>query len=319
MGAIERMKENQEKLKALQDKGLDGSEVELDEKPEVEQEVKEEVKLEVKPEVDNAVKQEQTEAQRNAKAREQRLAEKVERQAQELASANARAAALEAARKPEPAAIDQEPNRAEDPEAHLEWRNRRLEEKIAKIEALANRSSEQTEAIQRRQQMEEQEKAEDRGLLTLERQAQAQLPDFNQVRDYLLMKQVSSMKALYPYLSDEQASVAVYKHLKTETNRMLGQGYDNPLIEMYNREKSSGGYQPPAPKDEKEEELRPDLSKVAKNRARNSGMAGVSGRGQGGELTASSVVGKGIPAGEYAKLSKADKAKVLDNLKHGRA
>jgi len=95
--------------------------------------------------------------------------------------------------------------------------------------------------------------------------------------------------------------------LHTAANYMK-QGLD-PIQEMYDDAKSLG-LTPVQTNHVEEKEIKPDLSKVAKNKARNSGM--VAGKGSGGKADISREhAATEMTVGQWSKLSAGEKKRLL--------
>jgi len=85
----------------------------------------------------------------------------------------------------------------------------------------------------------------------------------------------------------------------------------DPIEEMYHEAKELGYSAPPkAVEQEEKKEIKPDLDKIAANRARNAGTAAAKGTGTSGQLTGSTAAT--LTAKEWAALPKAEKDRILN-------
>lgn len=140
--------------------------------------------------------------------------------------------------------------------------------------------------------------------------------DFQGVADAYEMALMQSIKIQNPRLSQAQLVERTQRTILEKAGQYVKGGF-NPAEEMYHEAKALGikAYEKepegkPAPK--------PDLSKIAANKARNAGTAGAKGAGEKGQITP--VVAADMPAHEWAKLPIAQRKQIMDDLKaRGRA
>jgi hypothetical protein len=285
--------EKEESLEAVEEK-----EEIVESKEDTKEEVVEEVKEEPKEEPKKTPAQ-YAEERRAARAAKQALAE-------ELAIANARIAAMEAERaKEKESQPSGEPDKETDPIAWAEWRVSQTEKKLApKIEQL-----DQWREDQLRQAYHEQQKNQALAeVANFENEVRKTNADFDDVKQYYANMLAASVKIVNPKLSNESISKIVSDRMLLRASELLNDGHENPIAVMYQEAKALG-YRP---KQEKEEEVKPNLEKVAQNRSRNAGTAGASGQGDRGELTPSSAIG--MTNAEFAKLKPEQKKALFAQL-----
>jgi hypothetical protein len=115
-----------------------------------------------------------------------------------------------------------------------------------------------------------------------------------------------------PRMTHDQLLAETNKKLLMKASKYLNEGY-NPIEEMYEDAKSLGFKKIPkddAPAATEEVEVKkPDLSKVAANRARNAGMAAAKGRAGQPALTQQSAATMSVA--EWSKLPTAEKRRLL--------
>lgn len=239
---------------------------------------------------------------REKKTREDKLRE-------ELSAANARI--LELSKLPERTVTEDKPepapSRADDPVAYAEW-----EAKQAK--ALANETKSDMEKLSKRIDVKEQQQQQERlyqaaqeELISYEGAVRQKYPDYEDAKKYYANMLAFSIKSLNPKISDANLVKAVNNQIMLRASQLVNDGYENPVQAIYNEMKNMG-YQPKKPDDGKEEK-KPDLDRVAANRARNAGMTAAAGSSGRGELTKSAAAD--LTVAEWAKLPQAEKQRLL--------
>lgn len=278
--------ETKEQLKAAEEREQKEMEdaVKADDKPaEAEGETpaaKVEEKPEQKPEPEVAAEEEKP------KSPAQLRVEKRKREtdlAEQLVAARAKIAELERpAPKTEPEEVA--PSREDDPVAYAEHVAKGAAkaattalERLEKIEKNENTRA----AEQRTAALENAAKSE---LFQMENVLKQQLPDYDDVKAHYVKTLAFSFKSLNRNLTDQQLVQAVDAKIYADAIKLYEEGYENPVHALYDRIKADG--YTPSKATEKEEKLKPDLDKVAKNKARNAGtVAAAAGTGSG-EVTA---------------------------------
>jgi len=305
MGLKEVMEETRKQLEEAE-KAAPVEEVEVKEEPK-EELPKEEAKLEESKveEVKEEPKVEEPPAKTPSdyakERRENRAAAKL---AEELAIANARIAELTKPREPVMAA-DVEPDRAENPQEWTEW-------KIRKQDKLINELSSKTEAVSREEQSRRIRSQAEQEVIGYENQVRQQNPDYDAAKSFYANMLAASIKIINPKVTNQQLVQAVNDKLMLRASELLNEGHDNPIAAMYEEVKALG-FQPPKPQEQAtEKEIKPDLSKVAANRARNAGTAAAQGDGGRGELTPK--VAAAMTNREFAKLKPEEKKRIFQQL-----
>jgi hypothetical protein len=307
--------EVQEELKAkiAEAEKLEAEEVEKVEEPVVEAPVKEEEKpVEEKPaEPEKTVEVEvkKTPAEYAKERRDARaLSEQLTLANARIAEANARIAELSQPKRE--VSIDVEPDRSVDPQAHLEWKLRRADEKIAQTEAKLEKVGKWTEEQERQKQSDNMRMRAEQEVQNYEAVVRQQQPDYDQVKGWYANMLAASMKIVNPKITNDALVRAVNDRLMHRASELLNEGHDNPIAALYHEAKSLG-YHPQAASDSSKE-VKPDLAKVAANRARNAGTAAAQGDNGRGELTP--TVAAKLTNKEFAKLKPAEKQRLFQQL-----
>lgn len=239
---------------------------------------------------------------REKKTREDKLRE-------ELSAANARI--LELSKLPERAPAEDKPEpapiKADDPVAYAEW-----EAKQAKV--LAKETKSDMEKLSKRLDVKEQQQQQERlyqaaqeELISYEGTVRQKHPDYEDAKKYYANMLAFSIKSLNPKISDANLVKAVNNQIMLRASQLVNDGYENPVQAIYDEVKSMG-YQAKKPEENKEEK-KPDLDRVAANRARNAGMAAAAGSSGRGELTKSAAAD--LTVAEWAALPQAEKQRLL--------
>lgn len=262
-----------------------------EEKTDSQEEKKEEVKADKKTNADYA------------RERRERLKEQ-ERLREDLAAANARIAEL--TKPKEEVKRDEEPNKSEDPEAWAEWRTRQSDQQVKEARELAEKAYKEIEAEKQRKANEILiEKAQDE-LKTYEEDVKKTNPDYDDVKQFYANALAFSIKTMNPRITTDALVKAVNNQILLRASQYFNEGYENPVQAMYEEAKSMG-YQP---KKMAEEEKKPDLERVAKNRERNAGTAAAAGSGGRGEITKRYAATE-MTVQDWARLPKSERERIL--------
>lgn len=302
--AEETKKEDAALDKALEEPALeekkDAEKAEDDKKVDADA-VGEDAGKEEKPTADAA--KEKTAADHAKERREKKKREDI--LASELATANARIAELQKPREEAKAASDPEPDKAEDPQAWNEWKIRHQDKELADLKGWAQ---EERTAAQSKNLRE----AAINQLNGFEAEVARANPDYGQAKSYYATMLATSMKMLSPNMTNQQLSVAVENAMIQRAGHYMREGHENPVDAMY-QEAKAWGFQPKASEEAADKEIKPDLSKIAANKARNSGMAGANGRGGSAEITPKAAAT--MTNAEFARLKPDEKKKIFDRLR----
>lgn len=190
------------------------------------------------------------------------------------------------------------PNKDDDIEAYLEHKTKVLEEKLNEVEVLAKS---QAEEAKRHKMLESAE----REFISYEEKTRQKYKDYDDVRNFYIQQTMGAIKLINPEISNEALAEAVKGMFLTRAGKLIRDGYENPVAVMYEEAKKMGYKEP-------EQEKKPDLSKVAANRARNAGTVGASGGGDRGDLTPQTAATMKVK--DWAKLSKAEKDAIFSQL-----
>lgn len=301
MGLLESIKEDEKALEeAKKQEGSDDAEKPVEEVPAAEPE-----KAEAEPKPEGAV-EEEPKPKTNAEAARERREKKARETAlaEQLAEANRRIAELTQPREQAKTDTDPEPDKAEDPQAWNEWKIRKQGEELAEVrgyvqeDAAAKKQANTRNAAFQKINSYEQEVVKDN-------------PDYPAAKQYYATMLATAIKMQHPSVTNEQLSVAVENSMLRRAGDFLQQDpYCNPVEKML-EESRSWGFKVQEQAEEKE--VKPDLGKVAANKARNSGMAGAAGRGGSTEITPSSMME--MTNAEFAKLSPAQRKQAMDRLR----
>lgn len=135
--------------------------------------------------------------------------------------------------------------------------------------------------------------------------------DYDDVSNAYKQALAQSIKVQNPRISTDDLIERTNLALLKKAGAYLNQGFD-PIEEMYYDAKEYLGIKA-APKEVAKEEpakdLKPDLSKVAANKARNAGTAGAKGAGERGQITL--AVAAEMSVKEWASLPAAEKKRIL--------
>jgi hypothetical protein len=151
----------------------------------------------------------------------------------------------------------------------------------------------------------------EREFLDLEANFKSKVPDYDAVASDYIAALAQSIKVQNPRYTQAQVAEKTKEAVLVKAAGYLKAGYD-PIEEMYHDGKELGfGKKAAEPKEEKPEEIKPDMKKVAANRARSTGMAASNGRSEP-QLTPTAASNLNVAA--FTKLSKAEKQAVYAQL-----
>lgn len=201
------------------------------------------------------------------------------------------------------AIVDQEPDVNTNPVEWVKWNMEKTEAQLQEVKAW---KEEQSRAAQQNQTIQ----GAVQELSRYENEFKATAEDYDDVSGFMVNELKRSFKLMHPGASDDQITQAVQRHVLLEASRYAQAGL-NPVEEMYLRAKNELGYQPKTPvQEDTQEELRPDLDKIAKNKQRSAGMAGASGSPQRAVPSTKAAAAAMSPR-EWAKLSAEDKRRIM--------
>lgn len=232
---------------------------------------------------------------------------KERRQSRELRDQLEREQAARAALEARIAAMEKQavavPDKEVDPEAYRDFKTAELEKKLETVEKLTKAQLEESFR-------DKQKNAAIQEFTAYENQTRAQIKDYDDVRNFYIQQQLMAVKTLQPDISNADLETIVRDRLLTRAGQLLRSGYENPVAAMYDEAKRMG-YKPASASPEPTE-IKPDLAKVAANRARNAGTAGAMGGGDRGEITP--AVAAGFTGAEWMKLKPEEKARIFAQL-----
>lgn len=166
--------------------------------------------------------------------------------------------------------------RADDLEVELAVeRNRKVEEREAEEPSV-------NPEIQELVLSHRQTKAE-REFTALEMKYAATNPEYESISSQYTTALAQSIKVQNPRLSPQEVAEKTLHTLLKKASGYINQGYD-PIEELFHEAKELGITAKAAKREEaaeEEEEIRPDMKKLAANRKRSTGMGAASGRSEG--------------------------------------
>lgn len=206
-----------------------------------------------------------------------------------------------------PARLRRQAAAAEKKAAELEAKLRELEEKF---EARTEEPSEETPLPPALREIIEDHtitRAE-RELQSFEARARANNPEYDAVANAYTSKVFDSIMTLNPDKSPEQVFEMTKRQILQTASAYLNQGFANPAEEMFHRAKEMGIKAPVKEEPAAKEELKPDMAKVAANRARSAGMAAASGESKG-QMTKQAAAD--LTAAEWMKLPAEERRRLM--------
>lgn len=310
MSLAEVLEETKKQLSDLEKEENKEEEIKTEEeKEEKKEEVKEEVKEPPKEEAKEEVKAEEQPKKTNAdyaRERRERISE-AQRLRDELAAANARIVELTRPVGQTKQVEDPEPNKDDSPVEWADWRARQAEKKADAAAEIAMKASETLQKEERRRQGENLVQQAQNELIGYENEFKKNHTDYEDVKKFYVNSLAYGIKVLNPKITNEALAKAVNNQILLTASQYYNDGYANPIEAIYENVKNMG-YQPP--REEAKEEKKPDLSKVAKNRERNAGMAASAGGTGKGELTKRYAATE-MTAYEWAKLPVAERERLM--------
>lgn len=143
----------------------------------------------------------------------------------------------------------------------------------------------------------------------LESEFSSNVPDFEDVSIAYKTALYQSIRVQNPRKSHVELLEETRNTLLHKASNYMNKGLD-PIQEMYEEAKSLGFKALPKQEHQaQEEEIKPDLNKIAKNKSKNAGMVATQGGGAGATLTREAA--NELTSGEWAKLSASEKARIL--------
>lgn len=213
----------------------------------------------------------------------------------------------EAAQKAADAASDPEPSKDEDPDAWLEWRVRQVEkeanvakQKAAELEAF----TQQREQEFRQQKLIEQATIE---FVTLEAKFKEATPDYDDVAEHFVTRIRQDIGLRYPNATEAQINDAARTQLLQIASSYAQQG-QNPVEALYKLTKERLGYVPKQAA-AASDKAKPDLAKIAANKAKSASGAAAGGGASKPSITAEDAVN--MSTAEFAKLSPAEQRRLM--------
>lgn len=145
---------------------------------------------------------------------------------------------------------------------------------------------------------------------SLEAKFRTSNPDYDAVAGQYAQALAQSIKIQNPRLGNSEIAERTKQALLTKAGAHVRAGFD-PIEELYHEAKELGFTGKQAkPKEEVEEELKPDMSKLAANRKKSAGMAAASGKSEG-QLTKQAALE--LTNAEWSKLPAAEKRRLLSS------
>ncbi len=148
--------------------------------------------------------------------------------------------------------------------------------------------------------------------MSLESKFASANPDYHAVSSEYALALAQSIKIQNPRLSSAEVAEETKKAIIVKSANFLNKGFD-PIEELYNEAKELGfkgnSFKKEAKEEPKEEkEIKPDMKKLAENRAKSTGMTASSGESKG-QLTKQAAAD--LSVAEWAKLPKSEKQRLL--------
>lgn len=200
--------------------------------------------------------------------------------------------------------VSDEPNKADDPQAWTEWKLHQTEAKLAKVVDV-------TEKQERERAVQNLRNAALDEVQGYEAEVRAAYPDYDQAKSYYANMLAASMQNLNPDISNAELVQQVNDRMLGRASELLNKGHENPIAAM-REEALKWGFKPAEAQSVEEKVLKPDLAKVAANRARNAGTAGANGKGGQGEMTPQFAAT--ITNQEWSRMTPTQKKAIMDQL-----
>jgi len=194
-----------------------------------------------------------------------------------------------------------------------------LERQIAELKAQKPQEPEQeeVEAPQTDYELEQiklekRYEAAERAVVAMEQDFKQSAPeDFDDVSLQYKATIYRGLQADNPDYGHDQLLEATRRKLLEIAANHKAKGY-NPIEKMYLDGKRMGFKSIPKQEESVQEELKPDLNKIAANKRRNAGTAGAKGAGERAQMTPAALAD--LPASEYAKIPLAERMRIMKSL-----
>lgn len=183
---------------------------------------------------------------------------------------------------------DPEPNKQENYEQWLEWKDRKLEEKIARIEGKVTQSEQESEQNKLYQ-------GAIKEFQDIEKKFKATAPDYDQAAEHLKKELTRSISLLNSELSPSQIQGVVTNHILKMAAQAAAGGL-NPAEELYRMSKTTFGFV-----EKKEETTKPNLKKIDANKRKSSSPLQSGGKPGSIPITLEAV--NDMSLAEFAKLT----------------
>lgn len=206
------------------------------------------------------------------------------------------------------AASDPEPSKDADPDAWLEWRVRQVEKEanVAKQKATELEAfTQQREQEFRQQKLIEQATSE---FVTLEAKFKEATPDYDDVAEHFVTRIRQDIGLRYPNATEAQINEAARNQLLQIASSYANQG-QNPVEALYKLTKERLGYVPKQAAAAASDKAKPDLAKIAANKAKSASGAAAGGGASKPSITAEDAVN--MSTAEFAKLSPAEQRRLM--------
>jgi hypothetical protein len=209
---------------------------------------------------------------------------------------------------PQPAAkaavSDPEPDANTDPEAHLQWKIRKVDEKLQKLDSYVETQEEKKrrEAITS-SAMEEFVEHED--------SFKEATPDYQSVTTFGLQKLSEKVQGQFPNLRGKDLTDKIKERVLTLAAQGQALGF-NPAEFLYLTSKNMG-YQPPVVEKQEPEAKKPDFKKIVDQKKKSTSSLAAGGKSGKTPLSREAVLDKGFGLKDFARLSPAE-LKELETL-----
>lgn len=306
MSLLEQLEEDKKVLKELEGKDAEKPEPSPEKVDETVPEVKpEETEPEPKPEGEVKEEPAKSPAQLRVEKRnkEKVLEGQVDAERAGRLRAEARIAELE---RPAVKAEDRdpEPDKAEDPTAHVAWENRQIKQELREVK-------QDTQAFKQKEAQQNLKQSALAEVNAFENDIRTRVPDYDAAKSYYANFEAFIIKRDNPSINPMALNEAVTLKMMKRMAHFQDEGYENPLDAMVEEAKTLG-YKPQQASESEEKPAKPDLDKVARNKSRNAGTAGATGAGGRGEITLQHLA-REMTVAEIAKLPKGEVDRILKN------
>lgn len=205
----------------------------------------------------------------------------------------------------EKAAAEKKAQIAEEKQTALEQELAALKQPKEEVEDKPSAPSPEMDEIVRDHRMVRAE----REFQSLENKFKASNPEYDGVAGQYASALAQSIKIQNPRMSNNEIAEKTKETILIKAAKYLNDGFD-PIEELYHEAKDLGFTGKSAKKEEpkEEEEIKPDMKKVAANRAKSTGMAATSGESKG-QITKQAA--SELSVDEWAKLPQAEKRRLL--------